>query len=39
MGLTVNRQTAKNLTVNRQKCGKFYRQPSKKQLLLALKRL
>ena len=38
MGLTVSRQTAKNLTVNRQKKGKFYRQPSKKQLLLAVKR-
>ena len=37
MGLTVSRQMAKNLTANRQK-GEFYRQPSKKQLLLAVKR-
>ena len=39
MGLTVSRQTAKNLTVNRQpsKKRKFYRQPSKKQLWLAVK--
>ena len=34
MGLTVSRQTAKNLTVNCLK-GKFYRQLSKKQLSLA----
>ena len=28
MGLTVNRQMAKKLTVNRQKQNIFYRQPS-----------
>ena len=28
MGLTVNRQRAKNLTINRQKRNIFYRQPS-----------
>ena len=37
MGLTVSRQTALNLTVGCPEKGNFYRQPSKKQFLLAIK--
>ena len=37
MGLTVSRQTAKNFNRQPSKNGKLYRQPSKKQLLLAVK--
>ena len=38
MGLTVSRQTAKNLTVNRQKRDNFTVNRQKRQLLSAVKR-